>query len=60
MKQLFLLFAFVNCTLLFAQKLEYNEGKIFQDGEQLSSFETKNLLKYLPPTTVNISPLSMC
>lgn len=45
MKQLFLLFAFVNCTLLFAQKLEYNEGKIFQDGEQLSSFETKNLLK---------------
>lgn len=45
MKQFFLLFAFVNCTLLFAQKLEYNEGKIFQDGEQLSSFETKNLLK---------------
>ncbi len=29
----------------FAQKLEYTDGKIFQDGEQLSSFETKNLMK---------------
>ena len=45
MKQLFLLFAFVNCTLLFAQKLEYNGGKIFQDGVQLSSFETKKTME---------------
>lgn len=45
MKSFFLLLAFVSFSVSFAQKLEYNEGKIFQDGEQLSSFETKNLLK---------------
>mgnify|MGYP000594905934 CR=1 FL=1 len=45
MKQLFLLLAFVSFSFSFAQKLEYNGGKIFQDGVQLSSFETKNLMK---------------
>ena len=29
----------------FAQKLEYNNGKIYQAGEQLSSFETKKVME---------------
>ena len=45
MKQLILILAIFGFSTTFAQKLEYNEGKIFQDGEQISSFETKNLLK---------------
>ena len=31
-------------SLSFAQKLEYTDGKIFQDGVQLSSFETKKVM----------------
>lgn len=45
MKQFFLIIATLGFTMSFAQKLEYTNGKIFQDGEQLSSFETKNLMK---------------
>lgn len=45
MKQFFLIVAILGFSVSFAQKLEYNEGKIFQDGAQLSSFETKNLMK---------------
>lgn len=45
MKQLFLIAAIFGFSISFAQKLEYTDGKIFQDGEQLSSFETKNLMK---------------
>jgi len=45
MKQLFLIVAIFGFSISFAQKLEYTDGKIFQDGEQLSSFETKNLMK---------------
>ena len=45
MKQIFLIVAIFGFSISFAQKLEYTNGKIFQDGEQLSSFETKNLMK---------------
>ena len=45
MKKLFLILAILGFSVSFAQKLEYTDGKIFQDGEQLSSFETKNLMK---------------
>ncbi|MQP52450.1 MULTISPECIES: hypothetical protein [unclassified Flavobacterium] len=44
MKQLFLILAVFGFSISFAQKLEYNNGKIFQDGEQISSFETKKVL----------------
>ena len=44
MKQFFLIVAIFGFSVSFAQKLEYTDGKIFQDGEQLSSFETKNLM----------------
>lgn len=45
MKPFFLILALLGFSISFAQKLEYTNGKIFQDGEQLSSFETKNLMK---------------
>ncbi|TXI63785.1 MAG: hypothetical protein E6Q46_07670 [Flavobacterium sp.] len=45
MKQLFLIVAILGFSISFAQKLEYTNGKIYQNGEQLSSFETKNLMK---------------
>ena len=45
MKQFFLIVAILGFSITFAQKLEYTNGKIYQDGEQLSSFETKNLMK---------------
>ncbi|MQP24055.1 hypothetical protein GFJ94_03130 [Flavobacterium sp. LMO8] len=45
MKQFFLIVAILGFSISFAQKLEYTNGKIFQDGEQLSSFETKNIMK---------------
>ena len=45
MKQFFLIVAIFGFSISFAQKLEFTDGKIFQDGEQLSSFETKNLMK---------------
>ena len=45
MKQFFLILAILGFSVSFAQKLEYTDGKIFQNGEQLSSFETKNLMK---------------
>ncbi|MDP5097509.1 MAG: hypothetical protein NWP90_07525 [Flavobacterium sp.] len=44
MKQFLLILTVVGFTISFAQKLEYNNGKIFQDGEQISSFETKTVL----------------
>ena len=44
MKQLFLILAILGFSISFAQKLEYTNGKIFQDGEQLSSFETKKVM----------------
>ena len=45
MKKFFLILAIFGFSISFAQKLEFTDGKIFQDGEQLSSFETKNLMK---------------
>ena len=45
MKQFFLILAVFGFSISFAQKLEYTNGKIYQNGEQLSSFETKNLMK---------------
>jgi hypothetical protein len=45
MKQLFLILAIFSFSISFAQKLEYTNGKIFQDGEQLSSFETKKVME---------------
>ena len=45
MKQFFLILAILGFSISFAQKLEYTNGKIYQDGEQLSSFETKTLMK---------------
>lgn len=44
MKHFFLILAIFGFSVSFAQKLEYNDGKIFQDGEQLSSFETKKVM----------------
>ncbi|MDP5001366.1 MAG: hypothetical protein NWQ14_07385 [Flavobacterium sp.] len=44
MKQFLLILTVFGFTISFAQKLEYNNGKIFQDGEQISSFETKTVL----------------
>jgi hypothetical protein len=45
MKVLFLIVTVFSFSTSFAQKLEYTDGKIFQDGVQLSSFETKNLME---------------
>ena len=45
MKHFFLILAILGFSISFAQKLEYTNGKIYQDGEQLSSFETKTLMK---------------
>ena len=45
MKYFYLLFALISFSVTFSQKLEYNEGKIFQDGVQLSSFETKKTME---------------
>jgi hypothetical protein len=44
MKQLFLILLMLGFSLSYAQKLEYTYGKIFQDGVQLSSFETKKVM----------------
>jgi hypothetical protein len=44
MKQLFLILLMFGFSLSFAQKIEYTDGKIFQDGVQLSSFETKKVM----------------
>ena len=45
MKQLFLIVALFGFSISFAQKLELNKGKIFQNGEQLSTFETKKVME---------------
>lgn len=45
MKQFFLIAAIFGFSISFAQKLEYNNGKIYQAGEQLSSFETKKVME---------------
>jgi len=45
MKQFFLIVAIFVFSMSFAQKLEYNNGKIYQAGEQLSSFETKKVME---------------
>jgi hypothetical protein len=45
MKQFFLIVAVFAFSMSFAQKLELNDGKIFQDGVQLSSFETKKVME---------------
>ena len=45
MKQLFLILTIFGFLIFFAQKLEYNNGKIYQAGEQLSSFETKKVME---------------
>jgi len=45
MKQFFLIAAIFGFSISFAQKLEYTNGKIYQVGEQLSSFETKKVME---------------
>ena len=45
MKPFFLIVAILGFSISFAQKLEYNNGKIYQAGEQLSSFETKKVME---------------
>lgn len=45
MKQFFLIAAIFGFSISFAQKLEYTNGKIYQAGEQLSSFETKKVME---------------
>lgn len=45
MKQFILIIAILVFSTSFAQKLEYTNGKIFQNGEQLSSFETKKVME---------------
>ena len=45
MKKLFLILIIFGFSMSFAQKLEYNNGKIYQAGEQLSSFETKKVME---------------
>ena len=45
MKHLFLILAIFGFSISFAQKLEYTNGKIFQDGKQLSTFETKKVME---------------
>lgn len=45
MKQLLLIFALLGFTISFAQKLEYKNGKMYQNDVQLSTFETKEVLK---------------
>ena len=45
MKQLLLIFALLGFTISFAQKLEYKNGKMYQNHVQLSTFETKEVLK---------------
>lgn len=45
MKQFFLILAILGFSISFAQKLEYTNGKIYQAGEQLSSFETKKVME---------------
>lgn len=45
MKQLLLIFALLGFSMSFAQKLEYKNGKMYQNDVQLSTFETKEVLK---------------
>ena len=45
MKHFFLILAILGFSISFAQKLEYTNGKIYQAGEQLSSFETKKVME---------------
>lgn len=45
MKPFFLIVAILGFSISFAQKLEYTNGKIYQNGEQLSSFETKKVME---------------
>lgn len=45
MKQLLLIFALLGFSISFAQKLEYKNGKMYHNDVQLSTFETKEVLK---------------
>ena len=45
MKQLLLIIALLGFSISFAQKLEYKEGKIYQNDLQLATFEAKEVLK---------------
>lgn len=45
MKQFFLILALLGFSFSFAQKLEYKDSKIYQDGEQISSHETKKVME---------------
>ncbi|MFD2907499.1 hypothetical protein ACFSX9_02000 [Flavobacterium ardleyense] len=45
MKKLLLIIALLGFSLSFAQSLEYTKGKIYQGDTQLSTFETKELMK---------------
>lgn len=45
MKQLLLIITLLGFSMSFAQKLEYKNGKMYQNDVQLSTFETKEVLK---------------
>ena len=45
MKQFLLIITLLGFSISFAQKLELNNNKIFQNGIQLSTFETKKIME---------------
>ena len=45
MKQFLLIITLLGFSISFAQKLELNNNKIFQNGVQLSTFETKKIME---------------
>ena len=45
MKQFLLIITLLGFSITFAQKLELNNNKIFQNGIQLSTFETKKIME---------------
>ena len=45
MKQFLLIFTLLGFSISFAQKIELNNNKIFQNGVQLSTFETKKIME---------------
>ena len=45
MKQFLLIITLLGFSISFAQNLEYKNGKIYQEEVQLSTFETKEVLK---------------
>lgn len=44
MKKALILLAVLNFSILFSQELQLEKGKIFMNGEQISTFETKKIM----------------